>query len=73
MVVKVQRPGIADAIERDLGVLKQVGETLEARVSWAAEYHASELIAEFSERLREELDFRIEARNATDIAAAAAE
>jgi ubiquinone biosynthesis protein len=68
VAVKVQRPGIADAIERDLGVLKQVGETLEARVSWAAEYHANELIAEFSDRLREELDFRIEARNAIDIA-----
>jgi ubiquinone biosynthesis protein len=32
-------------------------------------YHVTELAGEFAERLREELDFRQEARNATEIAA----
>ncbi len=67
VVVKVQRPGIADAVERDLDVLAQLGETLEARVAWAAEYRVTQVIGEFSDRLREELDFRVEARNAIEI------
>ena len=37
-------------------------------MAWAAEYRVLELAHEFAERLRE-LDFRIEARNATEIAA----
>jgi ubiquinone biosynthesis protein len=67
VIVKVQRPGIADAVERDVGVLLELARTAEARTSWAAEYHVVELAQEFAARLREELDFRIEARNATEI------
>ena len=37
---------------------------VETRTSWGAEYHVDDLVDEFSARLREELDFRIEARNA---------
>ena len=69
VIVKVQRPGVAEAVERDLQVLSELGRTLEARAPWAAEYQVSALIDEFSDRLREELDFRIEARNAAEIAA----
>ena len=68
VIVKVQRPGIAEAVERDIQVLQQLATTVEARAEWAADYHVGELVGEFAERLREELDFRIEARNATDIA-----
>jgi ubiquinone biosynthesis protein len=39
-------------------------------VGWAADYDVEGLVTEFSDRLREELDFRVEARNALDIAAA---
>jgi ubiquinone biosynthesis protein len=67
VVVKVQRPDIAERVERDLDVVAQFGRTLEARAAWAQEYHVMDLVQEFSERLREELDFRIEARNATEI------
>jgi ubiquinone biosynthesis protein len=69
VVVKVQRPGIAESVERDLLVLTELARTVEARTSWGAEYHGTELAGEFAERLREELDFRQEARNATEIAA----
>ena len=69
VIVKVQRPGIAEAVERDLGVLDQLAQVVEQRTSWGAEYGVIELTTEFGERLREELDFRIEARNASDIRA----
>lgn len=69
VIVKVQRPGVAQAVERDLDVLAQLGHALESRAGWALEYRVSDLIGEFADRLREELDFRIEARNASEIAA----
>lgn len=69
VVVKVIRPGIEEAVEVDLSVLHELGRLVETRTSWGAEYHALDLVDEFSARLREELDFRIEARNARAIAA----
>ncbi len=69
VIVKVQRPGIAEAVERDLDVLDRLARAVEARAPWAAEYRVVDLVGEFADRLREELDFRIEARNATEIAA----
>jgi ubiquinone biosynthesis protein len=68
VIVKVQRPGIAAAVERDMQVLLELARATEARTSWAAQYRVSELAEEFAARLREELDFRGEARNATEIA-----
>jgi ubiquinone biosynthesis protein len=69
VIVKVQRPGIADSVNRDLDVLDELANMVEQRTSWGADYHVADLANEFSERLREELDFEIEARNASDIAA----
>jgi ubiquinone biosynthesis protein len=69
VIVKVQRPGISDSVNRDLDVLDQLAGLVEQRTTWGADYHVVDLADEFSERLREELDFEIEARNAADIAA----
>ena len=69
VVVKVQRPGIANSVNRDLDVLDELATMVEQRTTWGADYHVSDLADEFAERLREELDFEIEARNASDIAA----
>jgi ubiquinone biosynthesis protein len=69
VIVKVQRPGIADSVNRDLDVLDELAGMVEQRTTWGAEYQACDLADEFSERLREELDFDVEARNAADIAA----
>jgi ubiquinone biosynthesis protein len=69
VVVKVQRPGIANSVDRDLDVLNELATMVEQRTTWGADYHVSDLADEFAERLREELDFEIEARNASDIAA----
>jgi ubiquinone biosynthesis protein len=69
VVVKVQRPGIAEAVDRDLLVLAELARVAETRTGWGADYHVTDLAEEFADRLREELDFRLEARNATEIAA----
>ena len=69
VIVKVQRPGIADSVNRDLDVLDELAGMVEQRTTWGGEYQVCDLADEFSERLREELDFDIEARNAADIAA----
>ncbi len=68
VIVKVQRPGIAEVVERDLEVLARLATALEQRASWAAEYRVVALTQEFSARIREELDFRVEGRNATELA-----
>ena len=49
-------------------VLLQLASTVEERTSWGAEYHVTEMAREFADRLREELDFQIEARSALAIA-----
>jgi ubiquinone biosynthesis protein len=67
VVVKVQRPGIEAAIGRDLAVLDQVARVAEERTGWGRRYRLTELAGEFAARLREELDFRLEARAATEI------
>jgi ubiquinone biosynthesis protein len=69
VVVKVQRPGVGDTVEVDLSVLEELGTVAETRTSWGSEYRVRELIDEFGARLREELDYRIEARNAHTIGA----
>ena len=69
MIVKVQRPGIADSVTRDLDVLDEFAGMVEQRTTWGGEYQVCDLADEFSERLREELDFDVEARNTADIAA----
>jgi ubiquinone biosynthesis protein len=64
VVVKVKRPGLDDTVEVDLSVLAELGKVVEDRTSWGREYRVNDLVGEFSARLRDELDFRIEARNA---------
>lgn len=68
VLVKVQRPGIAAAVQRDMQVLLELARATEARTAWASYYRVLDLAQEFADRLREELDFRGEARNATEIA-----
>jgi ubiquinone biosynthesis protein len=68
VVVKVQRPGIEESVLVDLSVLAELSRVVETRTAWGAEYHVQDLADEFSTRLKEELDYRIEARNAHAIA-----
>lgn len=62
VVVKVQRPGIAQQITEDLALLQYLAELLDSRVEDSRRYDPKGLVAEFSASLRAELDFRQEAR-----------
>jgi ubiquinone biosynthesis protein len=71
VIVKVQRPGIREPIERDLDILISLARTIEARAAWAQKFGVVDMAEGFAEALREELDFRIEARNTLTVAATA--
>jgi ubiquinone biosynthesis protein len=72
VVVKVQRPGITTVLDRDLDIVLRVAASLEQRAAWARDLGAVELAQGFAAALREELDFRVEARNLTTITASSA-
>ncbi|MBP2477428.1 ubiquinone biosynthesis protein [Crossiella equi] len=72
VVVKVQRPGIRRVVDRDLDILDRLARTLELRTRWGRALGVVELARGFAEALREELDFRVEARNMASVEAAAA-
>ncbi|MEN6328494.1 MAG: AarF/ABC1/UbiB kinase family protein [Syntrophomonas sp.] len=64
VVLKVKRPGIERTMESDLDILIELSYLLERRNNWARMYRISEIIMELGQALRNELDFRKEARNA---------
>jgi ubiquinone biosynthesis protein len=72
VVVKVQRPGIATVVERDLDILLRLAGTLEDRTSWGRSFGVRGLAIGFAEALREELDFTVERDNLQTMAAALA-
>ncbi|WP_331766516.1 AarF/UbiB family protein [Embleya sp. NBC_00896] len=72
VVVKVQRPGIGPVVERDLDILARLAVTLDRRTTWGHALGLVELADGFADALREELDFRIEARNTNAVIAAGA-
>jgi ubiquinone biosynthesis protein len=72
VVVKAQRPGITAVVDRDLDIILRVAASLERRAAWARDLEAVELAHGFAAALREELDFRVEARNLTTITASSA-
>jgi ubiquinone biosynthesis protein len=63
VVVKVQRPGIRESVERDLDILARLADRLDRRTDWARSLGLKELAAGFAESTRAELDFRFEAAN----------
>ncbi|WP_433293771.1 ABC1 kinase family protein [Actinoplanes sp. CA-030573] len=72
VVVKVQRPGIAGVVERDLDILLRLATTLEERTAWGRSLGVRGLALGFAEALREELDFTVERDNLQAMAAALA-
>jgi ubiquinone biosynthesis protein len=69
VVVKVQRPDIARVMERDLAALALVANVAEQRTALGRNVRSGEVLAQFAASLREELDFRREARAMTEMAA----
>ena len=68
VVVKVRRPGVTTQVNRDLDIIRRLARTLERRTSWARSLGVVALAEGFANALREELDFRIEARNLAAVA-----
>jgi ubiquinone biosynthesis protein len=64
VIVKVQRPNIEKTIETDLGILADLARLAQERLPSAAAIDPVGIVEEFSESLRGELDYRVEARNA---------
>jgi len=69
VAVKVQRPGIRATVEQDLDIMQRMAAKLESRTRWARTYGVVALAEGFAAAMREELDFRVEARNMAAIAA----
>jgi ubiquinone biosynthesis protein len=70
VIVKVQRPGIAETVEGDIAVLRRLVRLLTAAVPSLRAFNLLELVEEFAVTLRAELDFEQEARNAERFAEA---
>jgi ubiquinone biosynthesis protein len=67
VAVKIQRPDIKSIIETDLEVLHDLARLAEHRLEWASRYRLRDIVDEFSESLREELDYENEGRNSEKI------
>lgn len=63
VIVKIQRPGVERVIEADLDLLMRQARFLEHRLAFAREYRLSDLVDEFAQTLRDELDYTVEGRN----------
>jgi ubiquinone biosynthesis protein len=68
VVVKVRRPGIRPVIEADLRWLMRLAELVEAENPELRNFHPLEIVRQFEQSLRRELDFATECRNAERIA-----
>jgi ubiquinone biosynthesis protein len=64
VAVKVQRPGAPQQIEADLGLLYQAARIVKERVRALDFVDVRELVDEFARAIRQELDYRLEGRNA---------
>lgn len=69
VVVKVQRPGIDSVITTDLEILADLAAIAEHRLEMARYYRVADIAAEFSQSLKAELNYILEARNAERFAA----
>ena len=69
VAVKIQRPGIRDTVEQDLDILLRLAVRLEDRTRWARAVGTVGVAQGFAAAMREELDFRVEARNMAAVTA----
>jgi ubiquinone biosynthesis protein len=64
VAVKVQRPGAPRQIEADLSLLYQAAKLAQERIRSLDFIDARHVVDEFARQIRQELDYRLEARNA---------
>ncbi|MEP6659700.1 MAG: AarF/UbiB family protein [Acidimicrobiales bacterium] len=68
VVVKVQRPDIEQTMERDLAALALLADVAQRRTQFGQGVRSGEMLAQFAQGLRAELDFRREADAMTEMA-----
>ncbi len=68
VVVKVQRPRVAERVRQDIRAMAWIAPLLVGRIPVAALANPPTLVELFAETILEELDFRLEAENMLDIA-----
>ena len=73
VVVKVQRPKVADLVERDIAAMSWLAPHLIGRIPVATLANPPALVELFAETIVEELDFRLEADNMMEIASVIAQ
>ncbi|MDT0326899.1 ABC1 kinase family protein [Nocardiopsis lambiniae] len=71
VVVKVQRPGIAPLVHRDLDIIRRLAARFDEYTDWGPAIGVVDLAEGFAEALVEELDFEVEAANIAAVAEAA--
>ncbi|NUQ86518.1 MAG: AarF/ABC1/UbiB kinase family protein [Anaerolineales bacterium] len=64
VIVKVQRPAVAEQIEEDLEILSSMAKWVEAHTEFGSNQNLPALVDEFAFTLRNELDYRREGQNA---------
>ena len=68
VVLKIRRPGLRKIIEADLRLLQRVADIVESESSDIRRFHPKEVLRQFNQSLRRELDLAAECRNAERVA-----
>jgi ubiquinone biosynthesis protein len=71
VVIKIRRPGLLEAVERDLAIAVTFAHIAQRRTAWGATVEVGALAEDFAGALRTELDLRVEGRHAAEMAEAA--
>ncbi|MBJ6978255.1 AarF/UbiB family protein [Luteimonas sp. MC1895] len=69
VILKVRRPGIVGVVEADLRLMARLADMIESQLPDLRRYRPVEVVRQFRDSLRRELDFAAECRNAERIAA----
>lgn len=69
VILKIRRPGLRKIIEADLRLLQRIFDIAESESAEIRRFHPRELLRQFNQSLRRELDLAAECRNAERVAA----
>jgi ubiquinone biosynthesis protein len=70
VVIKVRRPGLLEAVERDLAIAIGLARLAQRRTDWGRVYGVAGIAEDFAAALRTELDLRVEGRHAVEMSRA---
>jgi len=68
VAIKVQRPGIGEIIETDIGILRSMAERIETVFPESRMYNPTGMVDDFAHQIIKELDFTRDGRNAERMA-----